>query len=241
MVLCLVIIGQISISFTDFFVAQWYKHFRSKRKLKVRIIKIIKFIHRSIRVNWETELARSYQPTFIAEKSVELAIDANGTTIEAPIITTTMTTSLPITTLIANTTAASTTTAAAEAVAMLLTNTTLNETLSNDQIMDDINAVRHRYMYTYAIIILLVIYLVFQRSISFYNMCLKASRKIHDKLFRGIIRAPMHFYNANSSGRIMNRFSKDVSNIDTQLPLALYDSFMVKSINFNRVYFHLHF
>lgn len=89
------------------------------------------------------------------------------------------------------------------------------------------DAQRRQYMYAYAIIMLVVLYFVFQRAIIFFNMCLRASRKLHDKLFRGIIRAPMHFYNANSSGRIMNRFSKDIINIDTVLPMALFDSLTV--------------
>lgn len=93
----------------------------------------------------------------------------------------------------------------------------------------DLDAERHRYMYTYAIIMLLVLYLVFQRAIAFFCMCLKASRNLHDKLFRGIIRAPMHFFNSNSSGRVMNRFAKDISNIDIMLPTALYDSVLVRN------------
>lgn len=126
-----------------------------------------------------------------------------------------------------------TTTPLLETTTTIISNVTeriANVKLINADNLPDLSAARHQYMYIYAIMMLVVLYLVFQRAIIFYSMCLKASRKLHDKLFRGIIRAPMYFYNANSSGRIMNRFSKDINNVDTALPMALFDSLMVCDI-----------
>uniref|UniRef100_A0A1B0DIE5 Uncharacterized protein n=1 Tax=Phlebotomus papatasi TaxID=29031 RepID=A0A1B0DIE5_PHLPP len=54
-------------------------------------------------------------------------------------------------------------------------------------------------------------------------MCLRASVKLHDKLFRGLTRARMLFFNTNPSGRILNRFSKDIGCVDAQLPVAMMD------------------
>lgn len=170
----------------------------------------------SCRVNWESENAKLYHPTFIVEKSLNLLLngtDANATATTLATTATTTVTPLNATQL--------------DAIMLQPSNSSAS----------DLDGERHQYMYTYAIIMLLVLYLVFQRAILFFSMCLKASRKMHDKLFRGIIRAPMHFYNANSSGRIMNRFSKDISNVDTMLPMALYDSTMVCAM---RVYSYLH-
>ncbi|XP_037030669.1 multidrug resistance-associated protein 4-like [Bradysia coprophila] len=82
---------------------------------------------------------------------------------------------------------------------------------------------RHKYIYYYSVSMLIVLYLVFQRSFAFFQMCLMASRNLHDKLFRGITRATMYFFNTNPSGRILNRFSKDIGSIDTTLPVALMD------------------
>lgn len=95
---------------------------------------------------------------------------------------------------------------------------------------DDIHTHRYNYIYTYAIAICVVLYLVFQRSFAFIHMCLIASRRIHDHLFRGITRGWMSFFNTNPSGRILNRFSKDIGNIDTFLPVALMDCLLVKNI-----------
>lgn len=91
----------------------------------------------------------------------------------------------------------------------------------------DIWDVRNSYISTYSIAMLVVLYLVFQRSFAFFQMCLIASRRLHDKLFRGITRGMMYFFNTNPSGRILNRFSKDIGNVDTILPVALMDCILV--------------
>ncbi|XP_055588125.1 probable multidrug resistance-associated protein lethal(2)03659 [Uranotaenia lowii] len=61
-------------------------------------------------------------------------------------------------------------------------------------------------------------------SFAFFEMCLRASRNLHLALYRGIASATMYFFNTNSSGRIMNRFSKDIGLIDSSLPVVLIDS-----------------
>ena len=53
-----------------------------------------------------------------------------------------------------------------------------------------------------------------------YNMDkagLKGSRTLHDGMLSALLRAPMSFYNANPHGRIINRFTKDVSDIDKMM------------------------
>lgn len=48
------------------------------------------------------------------------------------------------------------------------------------------------------------------RSIGFYSICIRISRNIHDAMFKGIITTTMRFFDTNPSGRILNRFSKDL-------------------------------
>ncbi|KAG0379808.1 hypothetical protein BGX24_011581 [Mortierella sp. AD032] len=43
---------------------------------------------------------------------------------------------------------------------------------------------------------------------------LKGSKKIHDNAFYSVLRSPMSFFDTTPAGRILNRFSKDVSTID---------------------------
>ncbi|XP_031637356.1 probable multidrug resistance-associated protein lethal(2)03659 isoform X2 [Contarinia nasturtii] len=90
----------------------------------------------------------------------------------------------------------------------------------------EVSANRLQYVYIYTILIVIVLYLVFQRALTLFYFCLKASRLIHQKLFNGVTRARMYFFNNNSSGRVINRFSKDINDIDYYLPTVLYDSIL---------------
>lgn len=86
---------------------------------------------------------------------------------------------------------------------------------------------RKNYIYFYSIFMIFVFYLTIHRSFAFFKMCLRASINLHDKLFRSITRATMAFFINNTSGRILNRFSKDIGAIDTLLPVALGDCILV--------------
>lgn len=86
---------------------------------------------------------------------------------------------------------------------------------------------RHKFILAYAILMGVATYVFVHRTFAFFAMCLRASINLHDALFRGISRATMFFYNNNPSGRILNRFSKDISSIDTLLPPALMDCISV--------------
>ncbi|XP_050086989.1 ATP-binding cassette sub-family C member 4-like isoform X2 [Anopheles aquasalis] len=82
---------------------------------------------------------------------------------------------------------------------------------------------RHEYIVMYAIAMLFMFVLSLSRSFLFFYVCLRATVRLHDRLFRGITRATMYFFNMNPSGRILNRFSRDIGCIDTFLPFAMMD------------------
>ena len=46
---------------------------------------------------------------------------------------------------------------------------------------------------------------------------LRAAKKLHDTMLNSILRAPMAFFHTNPTGRIINRFAKDVSDIDNNI------------------------
>ncbi|KAJ9588188.1 hypothetical protein L9F63_018452, partial [Diploptera punctata] len=81
------------------------------------------------------------------------------------------------------------------------------------------------YVYTGITIATIVITLL--RSIMFFKVCMRASVNLHDTMFRSITRATMYFFNTNSSGRILNRFSKDMGAIDELLPAAMIDCLQI--------------
>ena len=45
------------------------------------------------------------------------------------------------------------------------------------------------------------------------------SKNLHNRMLKKISRAPLQFFDSNPSGRIINRFSKDTSIADSNLPL----------------------
>lgn len=92
---------------------------------------------------------------------------------------------------------------------------------------ESIDSNRMNYVYIYTLLIVSTLYLVFQRALALYLFCLKASRRMHEKLLRSVLNATMNFFNTNSSGRIINRFSKDLYDVDYYLALVLYDFTLV--------------
>ncbi|XP_044009489.1 probable multidrug resistance-associated protein lethal(2)03659 [Aphidius gifuensis] len=82
-------------------------------------------------------------------------------------------------------------------------------------------------VYIFAGIILCTVIGTFIRSIAYYMACMRASIHLHDRMFRSISRATMRFFNTNTSGRILNRFSKDMGSIDELLPMALFDCIQI--------------
>ncbi|XP_055848004.1 probable multidrug resistance-associated protein lethal(2)03659 [Episyrphus balteatus] len=75
----------------------------------------------------------------------------------------------------------------------------------------------------YSVLLATTVLIFLVRTFGFFKMCLRISLKLHDRLFRGITRASMYFFNKNSSGRILNRFSKDIRTVDGDLPHTLID------------------
>ncbi|KAK7601741.1 hypothetical protein V9T40_009182 [Parthenolecanium corni] len=78
-------------------------------------------------------------------------------------------------------------------------------------------------IYIFAMITFGMIVVTLIRSMTFVTMCINISLRLHNAMFEGITRASMYFFNTNPSGRILNRFSKDMGSIDEVLPSALID------------------
>ncbi|XP_063913947.1 probable multidrug resistance-associated protein lethal(2)03659 isoform X1 [Zophobas morio] len=97
-----------------------------------------------------------------------------------------------------------------------------NNTLQNK--FEEMSFTNNNSMYIYSAIIVILVVMILARSISFIRVCMHASIYLHDKMFTTIINTTMKFFHTNVSGRILNRFSKDIGNIDGELPIVLFNT-----------------
>ncbi|CAM9531857.1 unnamed protein product [Chrysoparadoxa australica] len=74
------------------------------------------------------------------------------------------------------------------------------------------------YMYVYSALAVVVLICYLTRALSFAQQAILTSRHLHELLVKGILRAPMTFFDTTPIGRILNRFSKDMDAIDLLLP-----------------------
>lgn len=65
------------------------------------------------------------------------------------------------------------------------------------------------------------------RSIIFFKTTTRASKTLHDRMFSSILHAPMRFFDLNPSGRILNRFSRDMGLIDEIMPRIMMDAIQI--------------
>lgn len=87
-----------------------------------------------------------------------------------------------------------------------------------------INSHRYLYIYSYLAIIIAIIVIALLRSMGFFEMCMKASIRLHKRMFISILTSPMKFFHTNTHGVILNRFSKDMGSVDENLPFLFSDA-----------------
>ncbi|KAJ3653135.1 hypothetical protein Zmor_019046 [Zophobas morio] len=83
------------------------------------------------------------------------------------------------------------------------------------------------FLYVYASLIVLLFILNHTLSVIFMKHCMSISKTLHNTLLDKILAVPMKFFNEHPSGRILNRFSQDISRVDETVPFCLYE--MVRS------------
>ncbi|XP_063809426.1 ATP-binding cassette sub-family C member 5-like isoform X1 [Pseudophryne corroboree] len=94
--------------------------------------------------------------------------------------------------------------------------TTINGTVSSGNMKD--NPDLQFYIYIYAFSMVAVVLMRFMRGYVFVKSTLKSSTKLHELLFQKVLCSPVKFFDTTPLGRILNRFTKDVDEVDVRLP-----------------------
>ena len=81
-----------------------------------------------------------------------------------------------------------------------------------------------RYLWIFAILTIGCIVFGFLRAILWFKFTIKASCHLHDNCLKSVFAAPLQFFVANPTGRILNRFSRDMNIIDELLPYVFFDT-----------------
>ncbi|CAH0722564.1 unnamed protein product, partial [Brenthis ino] len=90
-----------------------------------------------------------------------------------------------------------------------------------------------QYLYVYTALIFCCIFFITARAFMFFKVCMTSSRNLHNDMFHSMLRGVMRFFDSNSSGRILNRFSKDIGALDELLPRFLLESIQIYLVMFS--------
>ncbi|KAE8278604.1 Multidrug resistance-associated protein 4 [Larimichthys crocea] len=67
----------------------------------------------------------------------------------------------------------------------------------------------------------------FIRNLVLFNVLVRCSQSLHNRMFTAILRTPVRFFDINPIGRVLNRFSKDIGQLDSNLPWTFVDFIQV--------------
>ena len=81
-----------------------------------------------------------------------------------------------------------------------------------------------RYVWIMAMLTVGCVITALVRTLLWFEFTLQASSQLHEKALWSVLHSPMAFFVANPTGRILNRFAKDQSQVDEMLPVTLFDA-----------------
>ncbi|VEN35015.1 unnamed protein product [Callosobruchus maculatus] len=79
-------------------------------------------------------------------------------------------------------------------------------------------------LYIYGTGLGLLFIVALARSMGFYKLAMRSSMRLHNQMFCSVLESTMRFFDTNPSGRILNRFSKDLGAVDELLPKVVLDA-----------------
>ncbi|XP_044176120.1 ATP-binding cassette sub-family C member 4-like isoform X1 [Acropora millepora] len=87
----------------------------------------------------------------------------------------------------------------------------------------DISQTRTKYLAIYGALVANTLLLAFSGAGFFLYIAICASQNLHDLMFERLLGATIYFFDHNPVGRVLNRFSKDIGQMDDLLPYTYYD------------------
>jgi ABC-type multidrug transport system fused ATPase/permease subunit len=93
---------------------------------------------------------------------------------------------------------------------------------------DNTKVDKYHSLVIYGCLIIACMLITIVRSLMFIKTCMISSINLHNAMFSSILRGAMRFFDTNPSGRILNRFSKDIGAIDEILPRSMLESIQVR-------------
>ncbi|XP_051799250.1 ATP-binding cassette sub-family C member 4-like isoform X1 [Acanthochromis polyacanthus] len=93
----------------------------------------------------------------------------------------------------------------------------LNSTVTNATLDRDF------YLGIYAGLTGATIIFGFMRNLVLFNVLVRCAQSLHNGMFKTILRTPVRFFDINPIGRILNRFSKDIGQLDSNMPWTFVD------------------
>ncbi|XP_041637493.1 multidrug resistance-associated protein 4 [Cheilinus undulatus] len=67
----------------------------------------------------------------------------------------------------------------------------------------------------------------FLRNLVLFNVLVRCAQSLHNRMFDAILRTHVRFFDINPIGRVLNRFSKDIGQLDSNMPWTFVDFIQV--------------
>ncbi|XP_068575379.1 ATP-binding cassette sub-family C member 4 [Cebidichthys violaceus] len=83
------------------------------------------------------------------------------------------------------------------------------------------------YLGVYGGLTVAVIIFGFLRNMILFHVLVKSTQSLHKRMFSSILGTPVRFFDINPIGRVLNRFSKDMGQLDSNLPWTFVDFIQV--------------
>ena len=74
-----------------------------------------------------------------------------------------------------------------------------------------------QFFVAFALLTGLAVVMTYIAQATFRRACAHTAQKAHDKMLAGVMQSPLRFFETTPSGRLMNRFSADIQQLDVEL------------------------